>query len=73
MIIYEVELLAPEAQVLLEEMAKKNLIRFKKPEEKKTAFWETVERIRQKAEAENIPSEEITRVVEEVRTIRYGK
>lgn len=73
MIIYEVELLTPEAQALLEDMADKKLIRLKKLEEKMSAFWETVEKIRQKAKHDDVSEEEITRVVEEVRTIRYGK
>lgn len=62
-----VDILAPEAEVVLEELVSKNLIVVRK----RKTFNEVLHQLRRNAEY--APSlEEITKEVEEVRSQRYG-
>ncbi|GAB4497702.1 MAG: hypothetical protein OHK0019_31760 [Saprospiraceae bacterium] len=69
---YEIELLKPDAAALLEDLAKKKLIRLKKVGEKKQSFLEFVKQLR--AESHPAPSEEeISAEVEAVRAEMFRK
>lgn len=74
MLSFQVDLLNPEAEKLLEELAKLNLIRIRPAIDPKVTFQQIIERIRSRAE--EIPSiieEEIAKEVDLVRTKQHRK
>ena len=69
---YEIELLKPDAAALLEDLAKKKLIRLKKIEGGKSEFLEFIKQLR--TESQPAPSEEeIAAEVEAVRAEMFRK
>jgi hypothetical protein len=73
MLSFQVDLLNPEAERLLEELARLNLIRIR-PAAPKLAFQQVLERLRARAaEAPVLSEEEIAHEVEIVRTKQQRK
>lgn len=74
MLSFQVDLLNPEAEKLLEELAKLNLIRIRPTIDPKAAFQQLIERIRSRTEgASSITEEEIAKEVDIVRTKQHRK
>jgi hypothetical protein len=73
MIAYQIELLHPEAQALLDSLVKLKLIRLHNIEPSKAAFWELVEQLRSQKSETELSEDEIAREVEAVRTARYER
>lgn len=69
MTVIKIELIDPRARILLEDLAKLNLIKIQEPDSSQKQFSELVARIRSKAS--EVPSlNEITKEVEAVRSAR---
>lgn len=73
MMVYQLELLHPDAETLLESLVKLKLIRLHKIEPSKEAFWAAVAQLRSQRAEEELSEEEILREVEAVRTARYER
>jgi hypothetical protein len=74
MLSFQVDLLNPEAEKLLEELAKLNLIRIRPAIDPKSTFLELIERIRSRTkDAPSITEEEIAKEVDIVRTKQHRK
>lgn len=70
MTIYQIELIDPKAKMLLEDLAKMNLIKLTEVEDVKRSFQALLLRLRSKNEMP-LSLEEITQEVEEVRQKRH--
>jgi hypothetical protein len=74
MLSFQVDLLNPEAEKLLEELARLNLIRIRPTLEPKVVFQQLLERIRARAvEFTPLSEEEIAKEVDLVRTKHHRK
>ena len=70
--VYQLELLNPAVETLLESLVKLKLIRLRKIEPSKAAFWKLVEELRNQNAEETLSEEEIVADIEAVRTARYA-
>jgi hypothetical protein len=69
---FQIELLVPEAEKLLDELVNLKLIKLQEMPEPKLAFQQLLTKIREK-NAENLTLNEISQEVESVRAKRYDK
>ena len=70
--VYQLELLNPAVETLLESLVKLKLIRLRKIEPSKAAFWKLVAELRNQNAEETLSEEEIVADIEAVRTARYA-
>ena len=70
--VYQIEILNPEAQALLESLVRLRLIRLHQLSSTNTSFWDLLERLRSRNAEDEMTEEEIWQEVEAIRSIRYA-
>lgn len=71
--IYQLEILNPEVQAVLDSLVRLNLIKLHKVDPVKEDFLDILERLRTKGDEPELSEEEIRREVETVRAARYAR
>ncbi|MFN0033778.1 MAG: hypothetical protein ACKVUS_01845 [Saprospiraceae bacterium] len=71
--VYQVEVLNPEAQALLESLVRLRLIRLHQLNPTGYGFWDLLERLRNQDAENNLTEEDILQEVETARATRYER